>query len=465
MTRLLALVAVGLTAATANAAADSFVVVSDQSAPAPVPNAQGSIAIPARPSRAEQPARFSDLYSIWRHAGTSYGIPWEVLAAINKIESDFGRNMGPSSAGAIGWMQFMPDTWARWGTDGNADGIADPWNATDAVFAAARYLSAAGGTRDLSRAVFAYNHAQWYVDQVLSLAQRYGMGGIFQTGVLDQLQQDVGTNSDEVVQAQSALTAALAVQRRLERRQRDTERRVGRTMLLSRRLALEKRSALLAFRVALARKHASDLQASLERAARQLDAAQANAGLGSWLDANAAVTASADGSSHVFPVGGGPGMVSVSHWHHDYPAADIVAPEGSPVYALADGTVVAAWHSPSGRCGIGFTFNAADGDTWTYCHLAYLAPAVAPAAALTAGARIGLVGHTGHASGPHLHLQLQPATAWPQRQPWFESFAGTAFRWEDGETAPTGETGTPSPRFEVLRPSAGTWIAESIERH
>ena len=61
-----------------------------------------------------------------------------ILAAINKIESGFGTNMGPSSAGAIGWMQFMPSTWERWGTDATGDGLADPWNAEDAIYSAAR---------------------------------------------------------------------------------------------------------------------------------------------------------------------------------------------------------------------------------------------------------------------------------------------------------------------------------------
>ena len=74
--------------------------------------------------------------------GRGYGVPWNVLAAINKIESNFGRNMGPSSAGAIGWMQFMPSTWLRWGTDADGNGVADPWNPVDAVYSAARYLAA-----------------------------------------------------------------------------------------------------------------------------------------------------------------------------------------------------------------------------------------------------------------------------------------------------------------------------------
>ena len=101
-----------------------------------------------------------------------------MLAAINKVESNFGRNMGPSSAGAIGWMQFMPSTWERWGVDADGDGIANPWSAEDAIAAAARYLAASAAQSDISRAVFSYNHAQWYVDEVLQLAQLVGGSGV-----------------------------------------------------------------------------------------------------------------------------------------------------------------------------------------------------------------------------------------------------------------------------------------------
>ena len=107
-------------------------------------------------------------------AGQTYGVPWQVLAAINKIESNFGQNMGPSSAGAIGWMQFVPSTWARYGMDASGDGKADPYNAADAIYSAARYLSAAGAHHRPAPRIYAYNHAQWYVDQVLQLANLFG---------------------------------------------------------------------------------------------------------------------------------------------------------------------------------------------------------------------------------------------------------------------------------------------------
>src|SRR6185436_4900990 len=72
------------------------------------------------------------------------------------------------------WMQFMPATWKMYGVDANRDGIRDPFNPVDAIFAAARYLKAAGAETDLRRAVFAYNHADWYVDSVLMRAQVIG---------------------------------------------------------------------------------------------------------------------------------------------------------------------------------------------------------------------------------------------------------------------------------------------------
>jgi transglycosylase-like protein with SLT domain/peptidase M23-like protein len=111
------------------------------------------------------------LLSIYQAAGIQYGIRWEVLAAINEIETDYGRNLNVSSAGAVGWMQFMPSTWRTWGVDANKDGRKDPYNPVDAIFAAARYLKAAGYQDDVRRAIFAYNHADWYVDSVLLRAR------------------------------------------------------------------------------------------------------------------------------------------------------------------------------------------------------------------------------------------------------------------------------------------------------
>jgi murein DD-endopeptidase MepM/ murein hydrolase activator NlpD len=114
------------------------------------------------------------LLPIYQACGTQYDIPWQVLASINRIETAFGTNLNVSSAGALGWMQFMPATWEAYGVDANDDGRKDPYNPVDAICAAARYLNAAGGADDLRTAIFAYNHADWYVDEVLLYANQYG---------------------------------------------------------------------------------------------------------------------------------------------------------------------------------------------------------------------------------------------------------------------------------------------------
>ena len=105
------------------------------------------------------------------------GLSWTVLAAIGQIESADGTNVGPSSAGALGPMQFLPSTWAQWGI--NAFGQTGPpnvMNPYDAVPSAARLLcadGAAAGGRSLYQAIFDYNHADWYVNEVLALAAQY----------------------------------------------------------------------------------------------------------------------------------------------------------------------------------------------------------------------------------------------------------------------------------------------------
>ncbi|HEX4526945.1 MAG TPA: lytic murein transglycosylase [Gaiellaceae bacterium] len=367
------------------------------------------------------------LQTLWRGAGATYGIPWEVLAAINKVESNFGQNMGPSSAGAVGWMQFMPSTWLRYGVDANGDGVADPWNPNDAVYSAARYLAAAGGASDLSRAVYAYNHATWYVNDVLGLASAYGYQGVTDRGNTFSIDY-----SQEIADARSALaaakrqhTAAAATEGRLVRAENRLLNRADQAALLTERAAARQGAVQLDLRV-------SDAHARTEQSAAKV--AQARSALAEAkgaASAAAAATPAASGS-YVFPVGGGAGVVSVSHLHHDYPAADIAAPLGSPVYAITDAVVLKAWTTPVGTCGIGLTIRASDGRPWTYCHLLYEDPTLQPGALVGAGTMLGLVGATGDATGPHLHLQLDPPLSYPQLEPWFQAFAGTAFTWRDG---------------------------------
>jgi Transglycosylase SLT domain len=114
------------------------------------------------------------LLPIYQAAGTAYGIPWQVLAAINEVETDYGRDLSVSSAGAEGWMQFLPSEWAQYGVDANGDGFKDPYNPADAIFAAARYLRAAGGASNIKAGIFSYNHSQAYVESVMLRAQLLG---------------------------------------------------------------------------------------------------------------------------------------------------------------------------------------------------------------------------------------------------------------------------------------------------
>ncbi len=111
------------------------------------------------------------LLPVYKAAAVQYGVPWQILAAINEIETNYGTDQSVSSAGAVGWMQFMPATWLQYGVDALNSGYADPYNPVDAVFAAARYLRAAGAATDLHAAILAYNHSEEYVSSVLLRAK------------------------------------------------------------------------------------------------------------------------------------------------------------------------------------------------------------------------------------------------------------------------------------------------------
>lgn len=113
----------------------------------------------------------TDFKPIYEAAGERYGVDWSILAAIHKIETQYsGIEVMISSVGAQGHMQFMPGTWAAYGVDGNGDGVKSPWNLEDSIFAAANYLSASGYSKDMRKAIWHYNHAEWYVNNVIDTA-------------------------------------------------------------------------------------------------------------------------------------------------------------------------------------------------------------------------------------------------------------------------------------------------------
>ena len=125
-------------------------------------------------ARSVIPAGYLALYRA--AAATCRGLPWTVLAAIGTVETGNGANTSTSSKGAMGPMQFLPSTFAAYAVDGDGDGVANIQDPADAIYSAARYLCAWGaglGGQSLYAAIFAYNHADWYVREVIRLAIAY----------------------------------------------------------------------------------------------------------------------------------------------------------------------------------------------------------------------------------------------------------------------------------------------------
>jgi len=172
-----------------------------------------SLPVDARPST----GRPNSYLELFKDSAARYcpGLSWTVLAAIGQIESADGQNIGPSTAGALGPMQFLPSTWQIWGTDGFGDtGTPNILNPFDAVPSAARLLCAGGaasGGAGLRNAIFDYNHATWYVDEVLTLAAEYASelgpdrraGDRAQAAEVDQHGGDAAAGRERVPPARS----------------------------------------------------------------------------------------------------------------------------------------------------------------------------------------------------------------------------------------------------------------------
>jgi cell wall-associated NlpC family hydrolase len=281
------------------AAADTFVVARPHATHNVGFSAGAPIAFTTAPAGTTS---FAALQGIWQAAGGTYGIPWEVLAAINKVETNFGQNLGPSSAGAIGWMQFMPSTWARWGTDANGDGVADPNNPTDAIFSAARYLAGCGGQSNIATAVYCYNHATWYVNEVLGLAAVYSRGGGADLLSTRQLRSQIDSARHRVARSNSQLLAARAQARKLAGVERKALHRLRAASTLSAQLEARKHAVLVGVRYHAAEALVAQVRAHLHAATTHLGEVQDSAGspsFGSGVDQQLLATQMMSGSSGV----------------------------------------------------------------------------------------------------------------------------------------------------------------------
>jgi hypothetical protein len=133
---------------------------------------------PSAQARADIPPLYLALYV---QAATRFGLDWAILAGIGRVECDHGRDPAPSctvegqlnSAGAGGPAQFLVSTWQRYGISATGTGPPDMWRPSDAIFSMANYLRASGAPGDYPRAIYAYNHAWWYVAEVLAWARLY----------------------------------------------------------------------------------------------------------------------------------------------------------------------------------------------------------------------------------------------------------------------------------------------------
>ncbi|MGP0102879.1 MAG: lytic transglycosylase domain-containing protein [Solirubrobacteraceae bacterium] len=156
---------------------------------------------------------------LYQQAAERYGLDWAILAGIGKVECDHGRDPAPSctqegavnSAGAGGPMQFIASTWAEYGVDADGERPPNRWDPADAIYAAANYLRASGAPANYRQAIYAYNHADWYVSEVMSWAARYSAPptGSTEAGSQASLAEDALAEGDEGAEAPEGADVAL----------------------------------------------------------------------------------------------------------------------------------------------------------------------------------------------------------------------------------------------------------------
>ena len=344
----------------------------------------------------------------------------------------------------------MPDTWLRWGTDGDGDGLADPWDPEDAVFAAARYLAATGGTRDISRAIFAYNHAQWYVDEVLGLASLFG-GDVDVVFTLDKLAIRLEEAQTAVAETSKALREAKSRAAELQLRVTALDDRAAAAdLLLSDRLDVEKEAFEVDQENAAAAAEVERLQAELTTAEEVLEPGPHRRPRRVLQPGRRGHSRRPEPSGRLrVPGRWRPRLRQRRALPSRLPRRGHCRPGG--IAGLRARRLDRARHGRRTTAAEpGCILQTPDGIHWLYCHLSQRDSAVLPGAVLSAGQWVGLVGSTGDATGPHLHLAVKPETSYPQDMTWFQEFAGTAFAWQDAPTALTADPFRSSPVFAVV---------------
>jgi hypothetical protein len=356
---------------------------------------------PSEEALADIPSNYLDAY---REAGEEHGIDWAILAGIGSVESDHGRIEGGCIEGpataygtAKGPMQFIDSTWASYGVDGNGDGQRNPCDFEDAIPAAASYLVASGAPEDYYGAVYAYNHADWYMQDVLARADGYraaagsggGSGGGLAAG--EKLGGYLAVaNARLPIAGRGGFFAPLVQPEMLWR-----AAGLG-TEDLSRRF-VKNASGMLAMRPAYAQEETSE------------------EGVG---DAGA-----------VFPLPEEYQDDFSNDWgaargHGGHEGTDLFAPDGTPIYSITDGMVVPVsgadsqgWNTLGGWTTMIEASESVGpiraGDTLYYAHQIEPSP-VQPGQRVEAGQVIGHVGSTGEgppgtllqpaSRGQHLHL-------------------------------------------------------------
>ena len=331
-----------------------------------------------------------------------------------------------------------------------ATALPDPWNAEDAIYSAARYLAATGGATDISSAVFSYNHAQWYVDEVLQLAQQYAGGSADFGPALEAAQADLDAAKQAVLDANQRVLDAQAKVTELQARADEllaggdvasrssatgSPHRSSRHSRTSTSQAAAGRGRRPASRSCRRPRTRSPPRATGPRARRSRRAP-------ARCSARRATPAATSSPSPAAPASSGSVTPTTT-----IPAADIAAPEGTQLYALSDGTVQDAWQ----RAERPLRHRLHDRDH-RRPRLDVLPSRLPRADGRRRRASWPRASRSASSARPAMRpgrtctCSCSPRPPTRRTRPWFQSFAGSAFSWSDGFQTKTRS----GPVFEVV---------------